>query len=103
MMVTDQRTRRSTLPELLSVKDLITVKSPSKGKLYQTSKAIPSDSRGWAEWIEPILKKKMFLDGGFTLFPRTATPIESGISVCSDPAAILCLPSDNWDQSQVLS
>src|SRR5438876_1869762 len=101
MTVIYQQTRRSNLPALLPVKDLITVNNSSKGELHQTS--IPSDSRRWAEGIEPMLKKKMFSDGGFTLSPYNAKPVKSGISVCSDPAAILCLSSDNWDSAQVLA
>src|SRR5258706_3366247 len=92
MMLNTELTRRPIPPTL-----------SSKGKLPQMSKAVPFDSPAWAEWIEPILKKKMFSDGGFTLSPCDATPVKTGISVCSDPAAILCLPSDNWDKGKVLS
>src|SRR5262249_55510138 len=64
---------------------------------------VPFDSFAWAEWVEPILKKKMFSDGGFTLSPYDGKPVKSGISVCSHPAAILCLSSDNWDRAKGLS
>jgi hypothetical protein len=93
----------AVLPALLPARDLMTVNKPLKGHLQQASKTALAASLAWAEWIEPVLKKKMFSDGGFTLTPSDARPVKSGISVCSDPAAILCLSSGNWDRARVLS
>ena len=41
-------------------------------------------------------------DGGFTLDPRTACPVQRGMSVCMDPGRSTSFPRWAWDESHVL-
>lgn len=101
-MLSTKQIQRSASPALLPARDFIMTSPSSISSLPQATRAGFFDSLAWAQWMEPILKKKIFSDGGFTLSPDNAKPVTSGISVCADPTASLCLSSDHWDSEKVL-